>query len=40
MSKTTETYTDLEKLRHSCAHVLAQAVKRRYLVNEAHKVKA
>src|SRR3989338_393094 len=30
MSKTTEQYTDLDKLRHSCAHVLAQAVKRKY----------
>ncbi|OIO38159.1 MAG: threonine--tRNA ligase [Candidatus Omnitrophica bacterium CG1_02_46_14] len=30
MSKLTEQYTDLDKLRHSCAHVLAQAVKRRY----------
>ncbi len=25
-----EQYTDLDKLRHSCAHVLAQAVKRKY----------
>lgn len=25
-----ERYTDLDKLRHSCAHVLAQAVKRKY----------
>src|SRR3989338_3504808 len=30
MSKTTEQYSDLDKLRHSCAHVLAQAVKRKY----------
>src|SRR3989338_273351 len=30
MSKVTEQYTDLDRLRHSCAHVLAQAVKRRY----------
>ena len=30
MSKASEQYTDLDKLRHSCAHVLAQAVKRRY----------
>ena len=30
MSKIAEQYTDLNKLRHSCAHVLAQAVKRRY----------
>src|SRR5262245_44243350 len=27
---TAEQYTDLDKLRHSCAHVLAQAVKRKY----------
>lgn len=27
---TAEKYTDLDKLRHSCAHVLAQAVKRKY----------
>ena len=26
----TEPYSDLDKLRHSCAHVLAQAVKRKY----------
>ena len=30
MSKVAEQYTDLDKLRHSCAHVLAQAVKRKY----------
>jgi len=30
MSKTTEQYTDLDKLRHSSAHVLAQAVKRKF----------
>ncbi|MGI0060307.1 MAG: threonine--tRNA ligase, partial [Nitrosotalea sp.] len=30
MPKTAEQYTDLDKLRHSCAHVLAQAVKRKY----------
>ena len=30
MAKTAERYTELDKLRHSCAHVLAQAVKRRY----------
>ncbi len=30
MSKVVEQYTDLDKLRHSCAHVLAQAVKRKY----------
>jgi threonyl-tRNA synthetase len=30
MSKTAAQYTDLDKLRHSCSHVLAQAVKRRY----------
>ena len=30
MAKATEQYTDLDKLRHSCAHVLAQAVKRKY----------
>ncbi len=30
MSKLAEQYTDLDKLRHSCAHVLAQAVKRKY----------
>ncbi|MBI4432870.1 MAG: threonine--tRNA ligase [Candidatus Omnitrophica bacterium] len=30
MTKTTEQYTELDKLRHSCAHVLAQAVKRLY----------
>src|SRR3989338_7833318 len=30
MVKTAEKYTDLDKLRHSCAHVLAQAVKRKY----------
>ena len=30
MSKTTELYTEIDKLRHSCAHVLAQAVKRKY----------
>ena len=30
MSKLAEKYTDLDKLRHSCAHVLAQAVKRKY----------
>ncbi len=28
MSKIAEQYTDLDKLRHSCSHVLAQAVKR------------
>jgi threonyl-tRNA synthetase len=28
--KTAEQYTDLDKLRHSCAHVLAQAVKRKF----------
>lgn len=27
---TAEQYTELDKLRHSCAHVLAQAVKRKY----------
>ena len=26
--KTVEQYTELDKLRHSCSHVLAQAVKR------------
>src|SRR3989344_4792365 len=30
MSKLAEQYTDLDKLRHSCAHVLAQAVKRKH----------
>jgi len=30
MAKVAEQYTDLDKLRHSCAHVLAQAVKRKY----------
>lgn len=30
MTKIAEKYTDLDKLRHSCAHVLAQAVKRKY----------
>src|SRR3989338_7493462 len=30
MSKVAEQYTDLDKLRHSCSHVLAQAVKRKY----------
>ncbi|HTL70580.1 MAG TPA: threonine--tRNA ligase [Candidatus Eisenbacteria bacterium] len=30
MPKTAEQYTDLDKLRHSCSHVLAQAVKRKY----------
>ena len=30
MSKVAEQYTDLDKLRHSCSHVLAQAVKRIY----------
>ncbi len=30
MSKVAEQYTELDKLRHSCAHVLAQAVKRKY----------
>lgn len=30
MSKTSEQYTELDKLRHSCAHVLAQAVKRKF----------
>ncbi|MBI3252425.1 MAG: threonine--tRNA ligase [Candidatus Omnitrophica bacterium] len=30
MTKTAEQYTDLDKIRHSCAHVLAQAVKRLY----------
>ncbi len=30
MAKAAEQYTDLDKLRHSCAHVLAQAVKRKY----------
>lgn len=30
MAKTAEQYTELDKLRHSCSHVLAQAVKRKY----------
>jgi len=30
MSKIAEQYTDLDKLRHSCSHVLAQAVKRKF----------
>ncbi|MGH7197353.1 MAG: threonine--tRNA ligase, partial [Candidatus Omnitrophota bacterium] len=30
MTKIAEKYSELDKLRHSCAHVLAQAVKRRY----------
>jgi threonyl-tRNA synthetase len=30
MAKTAEKYSELDKLRHSCAHVLAQAVKRKY----------
>lgn len=30
MSKTATQYTELDKLRHSCSHVLAQAVKRKY----------
>ena len=30
MVKTVEKYTDLDRLRHSCSHVLAQAVKRKY----------
>ena len=30
MTKIADQYTDLDKLRHSCAHVLAQAVKRKY----------
>ena len=30
MTKVAERYTELDKLRHSCAHVLAQAVKRKY----------
>ncbi len=30
MTKIADRYTDLDKLRHSCAHVLAQAVKRKY----------
>ena len=30
MAKAVEQYTDVDKLRHSCAHVLAQAVKRKY----------
>src|SRR3989338_542297 len=30
MSKTVDQYSELDKLRHSCAHVLAQAVKRKY----------
>lgn len=30
MAKLAENYTELDKLRHSCAHVLAQAVKRKY----------
>ena len=30
MAKVADQYTDLDKLRHSCAHVLAQAVKRKY----------
>ncbi len=30
MTKVSEQYTDLDKLRHSCAHVLAQAIKRKY----------
>jgi threonyl-tRNA synthetase len=30
MSKVAEKYTELDRLRHSCSHVLAQAVKRKY----------
>jgi len=30
MVKAAEQYSDLDKLRHSCAHVLAQAVKRKF----------
>ena len=30
MSKIAEQYSDLDKLRHSCSHVLAQAVKRKF----------
>ncbi len=30
MPKLAEQYTELDKLRHSCSHVLAQAVKRKY----------
>ena len=30
MAKTVDQYSELDKLRHSCAHVLAQAVKRKY----------
>jgi threonyl-tRNA synthetase len=30
MAKAAEQYTELDKLRHSCSHVLAQAVKRKY----------
>ncbi len=30
MSKIAAQYTDLDKLRHSCSHVLAQAVKRKF----------
>lgn len=30
MTKVSEQYTELDKLRHSCSHVLAQAVKRKY----------
>lgn len=30
MTKIVDQYTDLDKLRHSCAHVLAQSVKRKY----------
>lgn len=30
MAKTAEQYTELDKLRHSASHVLAQAVKRKY----------
>src|SRR3989338_5692357 len=30
MAKVAEQYTELDKLRHSCSHVLAQAVKRKF----------
>ncbi|MBI2095412.1 MAG: threonine--tRNA ligase [Candidatus Omnitrophica bacterium] len=30
MAKVAQQYSELDKLRHSCAHVLAQAVKRKY----------
>ncbi len=30
MAKVAEKYSELDKLRHSCSHVLAQAVKRKY----------